>query len=88
MKAKSQPMRTCVGCGESKLKKDLLRIVMNADGQIQVDTSGKAPGRGAYICPDLQCFETAYKGKKLERSFKRAVSRDVYEAVKAELTHE
>lgn len=88
MKSKSQPMRTCVGCGQSILKKDLLRIAMNAEGQIHIDPTGKAPGRGAYICPNMDCFEMAYKGRKLERSFKGPVSKEVYEALRAELNHE
>ena len=82
MKTKSQPMRTCVGCGEPKSKRDLLRVALSPDGSIGFDRTGKAPGRGAYICASMECFEAAYKGKKLERSLKHAVSKDVYETLK------
>jgi Predicted nucleic-acid-binding protein implicated in transcription termination len=88
MKTKAQPMRTCVGCGQSFVKKDLRRIAMNAEGQIHIDPTGKAPGRGAYICPKLDCLEAAYKGRKLERSFRGSVSKEIYEALRTELSHE
>ena len=88
MKTKAQPMRTCVGCGQSFVKKDLRRIAMNAEGQIHIDPTGKAPGRGAYICPQLDCLEAAYKGRKLERSFRGSVSKEIYEALRTELSHE
>ena len=88
MKTKAQPMRTCVGCGQSFVKKDLRRIAMNAEGQIHIDPTGKAPGRGAYICPKLACLEAAYKGRKLERSFRGPVSKEIYEALRTELSHE
>ena len=50
MKPKSQPMRTCVGCGEPKAKRELIRVALSPDGNITIDRSGKAPGRGAYLC--------------------------------------
>ena len=85
MKTKSQPMRTCVGCGEPKSKRELMRVALSPEGTISIDRTGKAPGRGAYICASMYCFEAEYKCKKLERSLKHAVSKEVYEALKHDL---
>ena len=85
MKTKSQPMRTCVGCGEPKSKRELMRVALSPERTISIDRTGKAPGRGAYICASMDCFEAAYKGKKLESSLKHAVSKEVYEALKHDL---
>lgn len=85
MKTKSQPMRSCVGCGEQKSKKELMRVVLSPEGTISIDRVGKAPGRGAYICPSKECLQAAYKGRKLERSLKHAVSKDVYETLEQDL---
>ena len=85
MKTKSQPMRTCVGCGEPKSKRELMRVALRPRRDNQYRQTGKAPGRGAYICASMDCFEAAYKGKKLERSLKHAVSKEVYEALKHDL---
>lgn len=88
MKKKTPPMRICVGCGELRNKKDMLRIVAAPDGALSIDRTGKAAGRGAYIEPKEECFETAYKMKRLERSLKREVSKDIYEALRAQLINE
>ena len=71
MKTKKIPMRRCVGCGESKTKKELIRIVALPSGMIELDRTGKKSGRGVYICDNLECFEKAYKSHGLERSLKR-----------------
>ena len=68
-----------------KNKKELVRIVRNDAGEFSVDFTGKKPGRGAYICPNLECLEKAKKSKGLERSFKTAVPAEVYEILKAEM---
>lgn len=81
-------MRICVGCGELRNKKEMLRIVASPDGVISIDRTGKAAGRGAYIEPKEECFETAYKMKRLERSLKRQVSQDIYEDLRKQLTNE
>ena len=85
MKTRKIPMRMCVGCREMKEKKELLRIVRNAQGEISFDRIGKAPGRGAYICPSMACFEKAVKSRGLERSFKMAIPKEVYESLKKEM---
>ena len=59
------PMRKCIGCNTSKDKRELIRVVRNAEGEISIDTTGKKPGRGAYICKDKNCLKLARKGKHL-----------------------
>ena len=88
MKTKKIPMRRCVGCGESKTKKELIRIVALPSGMIELDRTGKKSGRGVYICDNLECFEKAYKSHGLERSLKCPVSRDVYEQIRVSIENE
>ena len=85
MKTRKIPMRMCVGCREMKEKKELLRIVRNAQGEISFDRIGKAPGRGAYICKDVKCLKLAQKGKKLEKAFDTAISEDIYARLEREI---
>ena len=79
------PLRKCTGCKEMKSKKELIRVVKNDAGEFSVDFTGKKQGRGAYICPNLNCLELAHKTKGLERSFKCAVPKEVYEKLREEL---
>lgn len=76
---KKIPMRTCVGCKEVKPKKELIRVVKQADGKIMIDFTGKANGRGAYLCPDSNCLAQAIKTKKLSREFECEIPKEVYE---------
>lgn len=85
MKQRKVPMRKCTGCQEMKHKKDLIRVVRTEEGAFLLDFTGKAPGRGAYVCPQAECLEKAQKSKGLERSFKAPVPKDVYENLKQEL---
>lgn len=78
-------MRKCVGCGEMKPKKELLRILRTEDEGIVLDTTGKKNGRGAYICYSRDCFQKAVKNKGLERSFKQVVPAEVYEHLEKEM---
>ncbi len=79
---KKIPMRQCVGCREMKPKKELVRVVRAPDGgAITLDFRGKAPGRGAYVCPDPQCLKKAIRSKALERAFDTAIPQDVYDAL-------
>ena len=84
MANKKIPMRQCIGCGEMKPKKEMLRIIKTAEEEILLDTTGRKNGRGAYICPDSECLKKAVKGKGLERSFKMAIPKDVYEMLTKE----
>lgn len=88
MKVRKIPMRKCVGCGELKPKKELIRIVALPTGEMEVDRTGKKNGRGVYICDDPVCFQKAYDSHGLERSLKRPVSKEVYDTLKASLTDE
>jgi len=85
VKKKKVPMRMCVGCQEMKSKKELIRIVKNKDNEISVDFVGKKPGRGAYICRNISCLESARKSKRLERAFETSISDEVYQLLKEEL---
>lgn len=77
--SKKIPMRQCVGCGEMKSKKELLRIIKTAENEILLDTTGKKNGRGAYICPNGDCLQMAIKAKGLERSLKTAIPKEITE---------
>ena len=88
MKQRKVPLRKCTGCQEMKNKKELIRIVRNDEGEFSLDSTGKKPGRGAYICPNRDCLVKAQKSKGLERSFKAAVPKDVYEQLLQELEEE
>ena len=88
MKLKKIPMRMCVGCKELKPKKELLRIVALPTGIIELDRTGKKSGRGVYICNSSECFQKAFDSHGLERSLKRPVSRDVYDAIKEKIGNE
>lgn len=84
-KVKKVPQRMCVGCGQLKSKKELLRVVRTPDGVIELDTSpaGKKPGRGAYLCPDKECLAKAVKAKRLERALEQPISPEVWERLEA-----
>lgn len=82
---KKIPMRMCVGCKELKPKKELVRIVVLPTGVIELDRTGKKSGRGVYVCDSMDCFNKAYENHGLEKSLKRPVSKDVYEALKAQI---
>ena len=76
---KKIPMRQCVGCREMKPKPELVRVVRSAEGEISVDFRGKAPGRGAYLCPDPACLKRAIRAKARERNLDTAIPQAVYE---------
>lgn len=82
---KQLPKRTCIGCNEVKLKKDLIRVVKNKENQIFMDKTGKANGRGAYLCNDKECLEKAIKSKRLERTFEVQIDEKIYEDLRGEI---
>ena len=82
---KKVPLRQCLGCGEMKSKKEMLRIIRTAEGEVFLDVTGKKNGRGAYICKDAGCLEKGRKKKALDRSLKIEISDEVYESLKGEL---
>ena len=85
MANKKIPLRQCVGCGEMKAKKELIRVIKN-DECVFLDASGRKNGRGAYICADTDCLEKARKSKGLERSLKVAIPDEVYENLEKEMS--
>ena len=85
MSVKKIPLRQCIGCGEMKSKKEMIRVIKTAEGEIFLDAPGLKHGRGAYLCPSMECFKKAVKGRGLERSFKMAIPREVYETLEKEM---
>ena len=82
MKQRKIPLRTCVVTKEKYEKKELIRIVKNNEGQVFVDTTGKANGRGAYIKKDLEVLELAKKSKALDKHLETTISDEIYEELK------
>lgn len=82
--AKKIPMRQCVGCGEMKNKREMMRVLKPAEGPIVLDTTGKKNGRGAYLCMSRECLLRARKNKGLERSFKMAIPDEIYDNLEKE----
>jgi predicted RNA-binding protein YlxR (DUF448 family) len=82
---KKLPLRQCIGCGEMKNKKEMIRVLKTSEDEILLDATGRKNGRGAYLCPSLECFKKAVKSKGLERSFKMAIPKEVYEALEKEM---
>ena len=85
MKQRKIPMRRCAGCMVSKPKKELIRIVSTGEGHISLDRTGKANGRGVYLCQDTQCFEKARKKNALSRSLGMRLDSEDLERVFTEL---
>ena len=84
--AKKIPMRQCIGCGEMKEKKELIRIIKTPEGELVLDKTGRQNGRGAYICNNAECLAKARKSKGLERSFKQSINAEIYDALEKEFT--
>ena len=85
MSMKKVPLRQCIGCGEMKSKKEMIRVINTADEEILLDATGRKNGRGAYLCPSMECMKKAVKSKGLERSFKMAIPKEVYDALEKEM---
>lgn len=85
MTPKKIPLRKCSGCGASRPKKELVRVVRAPDGAVSLDLTGRKPGRGAYVCPDPACLLKARKARRFERALETAIPDAVYEAMAAEL---
>lgn len=82
---KKIPLRQCVGCQEMKSKKEMIRVIKTAGDEILLDATGRKNGRGAYLCPSTECLKKAIKGRGLERSFKMAIPKEVYETLEKEM---
>ena len=79
MMSKKIPMRTCIGCGQVKEKKELIRIVVSEDGTVRTDPSARAAGRGAYLCRNPECVRRARKRRALGRAFRTGIAGGEYE---------
>ena len=82
---KKIPMRQCLGCREMKPKKELIRVVRSPEGTLSLDFRGKAPGRGAYVCPSIECLKKARKNQALERAFDCTIEPELYAALEARM---
>ncbi|MBE6991561.1 MAG: YlxR family protein [Ruminococcaceae bacterium] len=86
---KKTPMRQCLGCREMKPKRELIRVVRSPDAQeISLDFKGKKPGRGAYVCPNMDCLVKIKKAKALERAFSTAIPPEVYASLEQQMKEE
>lgn len=79
------PMRKCVGCNEMMQKRELVRVVKNKDGEISLDLTGRKAGRGAYLCPKVDCLQAARKNRGLERAFSCRIPDEIYDGMEKEL---
>ena len=79
------PMRMCVGCREMKPKKELLRVVKPQEGDARIDRTGKAPGRGAYVCDSIDCLKKARKSRALERALDAQIDAAVFEQLEQQI---
>lgn len=84
MKVKKIPMRMCIACHELKPKKEMLRIVKPKEGDAFIDFTGKAAGRGAYICNNSDCVKKLKKARLLNKTFSAEIPQEVYEKIEVE----
>ncbi|MBR6789795.1 MAG: YlxR family protein [Oscillospiraceae bacterium] len=84
---KKIPLRMCTGCGEMKAKKELVRVVRSKEGEISLDLTGKKSGRGAYVCPNLECLKKARKTRRIERSLEVKIPDELYDAMEQEMAN-
>lgn len=85
MQQKKIPLRRCAGCNTQKPKKELVRVVRSPEGEISLDTTGKKPGRGVYLCPDSACLAKALKSKRMERALETPIPPEIYESIRHEI---
>jgi len=82
------PQRTCIACRSVRPKKELMRVVRTPEGDIELDFRGKRSGRGAYVCPDLECLEKAFSGAILDRALKTTIPAETKEQLRDDLVEE
>ena len=87
-KPRKIPMRMCVGCREMKPKATLLRVVKPQDGEAHIDRSGKAPGRGAYVCGSVECLKKAQKIRALDRALETKIEDSVFLQLQSQIDPE
>ena len=84
-KVRKIPMRQCMGCNEHKPKGELLRVVRSPEGTISLDTTGRASGRGAYLCRDVKCLRRARKSRRIENTLECTIPEEVWDRMEEEL---
>ncbi len=84
-KVRKIPQRMCVGCREMKNKRDLIRVVRTPEGNIELDPTGKRSGRGAYLCPKIDCLNQAVKGKRLQKALEHDISNEILDIIRKQL---
>lgn len=82
---KKVPLRRCAGCNEQKSKKEFVRVVRTPEGNIILDETGKANGRGVYLCPSKACLQKARKAKRLERNLEVEIPDEIYALLEEKL---
>lgn len=85
-RTKKVPLRKCVGCSESKPKNELTRIVKNKEQEVFIDETGKANGRGAYVCKDIKCLNKAIKSKAIAKALGKDLSEEAIESLRQSLS--
>ncbi len=86
MTGKKIPLRQCVGCHESKSKTELIRVIKTPEEKVILDATGRQNGRGAYVCPNMDCLKKAIRSKGLERSLKISIPEEVYADLEKEMS--
>ena len=81
-KVRKIPQRMCVGCQEMKPKKEMIRVVKTPENSIEIDLTGKRPGRGAYVCPKEECMQKAIKARRLEKALHHVISTEIIDVLK------
>lgn len=79
------PLRRCAGCNEQKSKKEFVRVVRTPEGEIILDDTGKANGRGVYLCPKRSCLQKARKAKRLEKNLSVAIPEEIWVSLEEKL---
>ena len=85
-KTKKIPLRKCTGCGDSKPKNELIRVIRTPEETVEIDRTGKKNGRGAYLCDNIECFLKAKKSHAIERSLEITFSEELYEVLEKEMS--
>ena len=82
---KKIPQRQCMGCRERRAKRELIRVVRSPEGEVSLDFGGKKNGRGAYLCPNMDCLKKAIRSKALDRSLEVTIPEEVYARLQKEM---
>ncbi|WP_416201327.1 MAG: YlxR domain-containing protein [Thermocaproicibacter melissae] len=85
IRKKKTPLRMCTGCGEMKPKQELVRVVKSPEGEISLDLTGKKPGRGAYVCKNIDCLKAARKARRFEKAFSCKIPDEIYDRMEEEM---